>query len=228
MVYCLLLFTQNILPFLFVSNHYSMSVYWSPFDHLNWSCNNKTMWWPLKPGATFSITIKLNFILDRPEKLSTHPRRMELAFILSEWLRNPVSNFPISTPDDIKSNIHHWCNGIYCLLLFTQYILPFLIVSSHYSMSVYWSPFDHLKWSCSNKAMKWPLKPGATFSIIIICHFRTSWKVEHFKKNYSHQFNLPSPCAHKMSPRGFLLEFLLWYTSVKKLIFINSHVSESQ
>ena len=54
-----------------------------------------------------------------------------------------------------------------CLLLFTQYILPFLIVSNHYSMSVYWSPFDNLRQSCSNKAMKWPLKPGATFSIVI-------------------------------------------------------------
>ena len=48
-----------------------MSVYWSPFDHLKWSCNNKTMRWPLKPGATFAITIKLNFISDRPEKLSS-------------------------------------------------------------------------------------------------------------------------------------------------------------
>ena len=35
-------------------------------------------------------------------------------------------------------------------------------------MSVYWSPLDHLKQSCNNKAMKWPLKPGATFSIIIV------------------------------------------------------------
>ena len=71
MVYCLLLFTQNILLFLIVSNHYSMSEYWSPFDHLKQSCSNKAMWWPLKPGATFSIIIKLNVISDSPEKLST-------------------------------------------------------------------------------------------------------------------------------------------------------------
>ena len=75
----------------------------------------------------------------------------------------------------------------------------------------------------------WPLKPGATFSIIIICHFRLllKIKVEHSRKNIlTMQFNLPSPCAYKMSSCGLLLEFLLWCTSVKKMIFINSHISD--
>ena len=65
MVYCLLLFTQNILVFLIVSNHYNMSVYWSPFDHLKWSCSNKAMKWPPRPGATFSTIIKSTVISDR-------------------------------------------------------------------------------------------------------------------------------------------------------------------
>ena len=92
---------------------------------------------------------------------------------------------------------------VYCLLLFTQNILLFLIVSNHFSMNVYWSPFDHLKRSCNNKAMKWPLKPGATFSIIIKCHFRSSWKVEHSRKiihtSSTYQALAPTRCPLAVS-----------------------------
>ena len=90
MVYCLLLFTQNILVFLIVSNHYSMSVYWSPFDHQKWSCSNKAMKWPPRPGATFSIIIKLNVISDRLEKLST----LEKLFL-------PVQPTKLLCPQDV-------------------------------------------------------------------------------------------------------------------------------
>ena len=75
----------------------------------------------------------------------------------------------------------------------------------------------------------WPLKPAATFSIIIICHFRLllKIKVEHSRRNIlTIQFNLRRPCAYKIPSCGLLLELLLWCTSVKKWKFINSHISD--